>query len=506
MLAMSDSLLSTLLRYGILSVVDVLASAFCIRGIVLFLTYTRVAALLFVVVIISFVGPNTFGYLRPPEFSVYTKGAGLLFFSPFQLYLYGLFLATLFQNKLAARDVMKGGGWSWMLAFAALFACHVAYGLATGVPLALVVSTGGLINVLHMSMIAYVAVSALRDEYSLGLAIRTFLGIAVLRGCYGLARFLFAGGDPQNAYRDSVLTLTFFDVSEGVIASLVVFYCAGRLIRCWSTLSAVSRAFFAGAISVELLVILLSYRRTNWYGLLLATFYFVWLLPRNKRAITAVLVVLPMVLAVIYLNTARNPSAGQSNLSPIERIAPDVDAHGGIKSPSSRFYELYRAFATVQQHPWVGVGAWGQFEVSANDLQWHQGNFGFVHSGLGHVLLKSGLVGLILFCGILISAWRFAARGRAHVAERHLALFDSCRVGLVFMVPGLLFGTPIAEIRTMALLGVVLAVPVAISRVARSQEAQSASRPESAMARAMSPFKPPGSYTARRQPAIKPEV
>jgi hypothetical protein len=74
------------------------------------------------------------------------------------------------------------------------------------------------------------------------------------------------------------------------------------------------------------------------------------------------------------------------------------------------------------------------------------------------------------------------------------------------MVPALLFGTPIVEIRAMALLGVVLAVPVAISRVARSQEAQSASRPERAVARVTPPFKPPGSYTARRQPAMKPEV
>jgi hypothetical protein len=505
MLAMSESLLSTLLRWGTLSAVVVLASAICIRGIVLFLTYTRVAALLFICVIISFVGPNSFGYLRPPEFSVYTKGGGLLFFPLFQLYLYGLFLATLFQNTLAGRDVMKGAGGRWTLAFAALFACQVAYGLATGVPLDLVMSTGGLINVLHMSMIAYVAVSALRDEYSLGLAVRTFLGIAVLRGCYGLARFLFAGGDPQNAYRDGSLKLTFFDSSEGLIASLVVSYCAGQLIRSWSTLSAVRRAFFAGAIGVELLVILLSYRRTSWYGFLLGAFYFVWLLPRNKRAITAALVVLPMILAVISLNAARNPSPDRSDPSAVDRIAPDVDAHSGITSPSSRFYELYRAFQTVEQHPLLGVGAWGQFQVSANDLQWHQGNFGFVHSGLGHILLKSGLVGLVLFCGTLISAWRFAAQGRAHVAERHLALFDSFMAGLVFMVPTLLFGGPIVDIRSMALLGVLLAVPVAIVRVARFQQTEAASTPEPMIPRANAST--PQTRTLHvRQPAMRPEV
>ncbi len=393
------------------------------------------------------------------------------------------------------------------MAFAALFAGHVGYGLTTGVPLDLLFSNKGLANVLHMSMIAYVVVSALRDEQALAVATRTFLGIAVLRGCYGLVRFLFAGGDPQNAYRDLGLKLTFFDVSEGVIASLVVYYCAGRLLRGWSTLSAVSRAFFAGAITVELLVILLSYRRTSWYGVVLATVYFVWLLPRDKRAITAVLVVLPMVLAVIYLNMARYQSVEQTNQSPLERVAPDVGTNSDIRSPSNRFYELYRAFETVRQHPLLGAGAWGEFEVGTNEavLQYHQGDFGFVHSGLGHILLKSGLVGLVLFCGIVISAWRFAALARTHLADRHLALFNSSRAGLVFMVPGMLFGTPIVEIRPMLLLGVILAVPIAISRVARSQEVQSASRPERAMARAVSPFKPPGPHTARRQPAMSPK-
>lgn len=250
---MSDSLLPILLRYGILAVVFVLASALCIAAIALFLTHTRAAALLFIVVLISFVTANTFGYLRPPDFSIYTKGEGKLFFPLIQFYLYGLCLATVFQNRLAGRVVMKGAGRGWMLAFAALFAGHVASGFASGVSLALVFSTEGLVNVIHMSMIAYVVSSALRDEHSLALAVRTFLGIAVLRGCYGLARFVFAGGDPQNAYRELALKLTFFDGSEGLIASLVVLYCAGKLLRGWSTLSLTTRALFVGAAGVELL-------------------------------------------------------------------------------------------------------------------------------------------------------------------------------------------------------------------------------------------------------------
>ncbi len=97
---MSDSLLSTLLRYAMFSGILLLASAFCIRGIALFLTYTRVAALLFIVVILSNVNPGDFGYLEESGPSVYIKGVSVFFFPLFQYYLYGLFLATLSKTAL----------------------------------------------------------------------------------------------------------------------------------------------------------------------------------------------------------------------------------------------------------------------------------------------------------------------------------------------------------------------------------------------------------------------
>lgn len=465
-------MLPDLFRYGVLPLVVVFASILCILALALFLTHTRAAAILLIVVILSFITATSFGYLDAPTFSVYNKGTRTFFFPLIQYYLYGLFFVTLFHNKLVGRTLLKGAGDRWMLAFAALFAIHVAYGLATGIPLALVLSTGGLLNVLHLSMIAYITANALRDDDSLVLLVRLLVGIVLLRGCYALVRFLFAGGDPQNAYSNVsqlALKVTFWDASEGLIAALVVFYCAGRLLRGWNALSLGARAFCALAIGVELLVILLSYRRTSWYGLLFASAYLTWQLPRNKRAVPLVLAALSILLPVIYLSTIRfQKTLGQGNLSLIERLAPDIDTRNSVSSPSSRFYELYTASETVRRNPLVGVGAWGDFDVGVNDagLEYHQGNFGFVHSGFGHVLLKSGLVGLFLFCGMLLSPWRFARRARTSVPERRLPAFDSCRAGLVFMIPSLLAGTPIVEFRAMALMGVLLAVPIAIAKMA----------------------------------------
>jgi hypothetical protein len=345
-----------------------------------------------------------------------------------------------------------------------------------------------------MSMITYVGVSVIRDEKSVAIFTKVLLGVAAASACYGLGRFLFFGGDPQNAYANLSglnLKITFWDFNEGLIASLVAVYCSWRLFREWGTLPLAARAFFVGTILVELLVILFSYRRTNWFGFLLAGCYFIWLLPKSKRAVAGLIFMLLILPPVLYLSTQRQQEAlRQSDLSLIERIAPDAGARSGIIERDTRFYELYRAFVTVTQSPVVGVGVWGEFDVglSASGLEYHKGNYDFVHSGLVHVLLKSGLTGLVFFCGILFSAWRFASRARSRVREKDLALFESCRAGLIFMVPMMLFNATVMDFRSMALLGVLLAVPIAISGVARSREPQPVHAYGPSMVLAMRPF------------------
>ena len=75
------------------------------------------------------------------------------------------------------------------------------------------------------------------------------------------------------------------------------------------------------------------------------------------------------------------------------------------------------------------------------------------------------------------------------------------------MVPTLLFGGPIVDDQAMALLGVLVAVPVAIARVARSQvDAVRKLRLNARWHVRCLRSSRSGSYTARRQPAMKPEV
>jgi hypothetical protein len=299
----------------------------------------------------------------------------------------------------------------------------------------------------------------------------------VARGCYGLGRFLFFGGDPQNAYANLAgmsLKLTYWDFNEGLIATVVAFYCGWKVFREWATLSRGARVFFLGGLVVELLVVMLSYRRAQQYGLILAGLYFVWLLPKGKRALGFGAFAALMAAALVVLGTHRAEEAlRRGNLTLMERLAPDVAGRGGIVSGRSRFYELYVALDTVRRSPLVGVGSWGEFKVGvdASGLSYHRGDYTFVHSGLGQVLLKSGLIGLVIFCGILFSGWTFASRGRPWVRPGELALFEACRAGLAFLVPTLIAAPLIPDFRAMALLGVILAVPIAVSTVARAPRA-----------------------------------
>jgi len=111
---------------------------------------------------------------------------------------------------------------------------------------------------------------------------------------------------------------------------------------------------------------------------------------------------------------------------------------------------------------------WGRFQ-SGPLISWQSGPdaFTFVHSGVLHILFKTGLVGGTLF---LITAFlfvRFVITNRRSVPAPARFLLDACVGGFLFMVPDFLIGTPIPQFRTMMLYGLLLALPYVIVGVAR---------------------------------------
>ena len=131
----------------------------------------------------------------------------------------------------------------------------------------------------------------------------------------------------------------------------------------------------------------------------------------------------------------------------------------------SRFYELETAAHSLQDNWLWGLGSWGQFFDLENLLDYHFGEFDYVHSGFGHLLFKTGVIGLVLFSALLMTFLWHIMRHRPHYRGNHALLADAGLAGLLFWLPTLLVGTPIIEFRTMLLLGFTLALPFLAPRL-----------------------------------------
>jgi len=126
---------------------------------------------------------------------------------------------------------------------------------------------------------------------------------------------------------------------------------------------------------------------------------------------------------------------------------------------ASRFYELEAAARSLDGNWLFGLGSWGSFYGDEDILDYHFGKFDFVHSGFGHVILKSGLLGLALFVGLLLTFTIHYFKHRKQLMGSSALLADAGFAGLLFWMPTLLIGTPIIEFRSMLLLGMTLALP-----------------------------------------------
>ena len=115
------------------------------------------------------------------------------------------------------------------------------------------------------------------------------------------------------------------------------------------------------------------------------------------------------------------------------------------------------AFDTIRDHWLLGAGTWAEFRGGM--IAYHFGVYDFVHSGIVHIWLKTGLVGLALFLGGLLSYMVFVHAKRKLIEPEQRALFEAGFAGFLFSIPNLLIGTPVIEFRTMLLLGLVLAIP-----------------------------------------------
>ena len=396
--------------------------------------------------------------------TIYSRGTGVLFFGFVNLYLYWLGMVVLFNMLWHKRSPPVAGVRKYLLFFVLLYFVYICFGLYFKQPFFLIISQTGVLNVFNMTVFVYVMLRVFNDQKSVDELIRFFLVCAMVRGIFGLVRFAFFGGDPANYYanfQDINVKLTFFDINDSIIAGMASFLSAWRLFDRDPADTPRARLMYWAMLVVGILVILFSYRRTAWLGLIPPALLLVWWHRQRINFFLAIPVIVMIMGGILMLWLARFHGDAGHHADLLAMLFPDATASGHFSLKSHRFFELRLALDTLRQHWLVGVGPWGLYQWSWNpDVNFHNGVFNFVHSAILHVWLKTGLIGLTLFVAALLASTVAAFHALKQInVPRWRGLAMTGFVGLTLFMPDILFGTPIIEYRTMQVMGFVLVLP-----------------------------------------------
>lgn len=435
-----------------------LAFGFCLRA-------PTMVALGFVAILCLF-SSSTWGQLQEDN-TIYARGTGLFAFSLLNLLLWVAVAATAMRTMMMRQQRLLAPSPfpPFIAAFGFLLASHLALGLISGVTALEVLGYNGILNVLNMALFAVLLLGAVRGERERRQLLMLMLALAAIRAVFGLARYKFFGGDDSNPYRNFEkldIKLVYFDIADNYIAALAAFCIAWLLLMPGVRMSLLRRALLFGLFALEIATVALSFRRSSLIGLGLMFVVLLWQLPWQRRVVSSGLGAVAMIVGAATLMRERlqfNTNQGGFLSSLLYDVGPQR------ATEVSRFYELEAAAKSLDGNWLLGLGSWGSFYGNEEALDYHFGKFDFVHSGFGHLVLKSGFVGLLLFVALLAAFVSHYLKYRRALSGNSALLADAGVAGLLFWLPTLLIGTPIIEFRSMLLIGLTLALPYLHPRV-----------------------------------------
>lgn len=397
--------------------------------------------------------------------TIYARGTGLFNFSLLNLLLWTAAAASLVR-RLGNRQLPATPSPFALsfLAFMFLLAGHVTLGLMADKDVSVILGYNGILNVGNMLLFCLLLVLAIETEQQRRQLLLLMLGLAALRALYGMVRYLWLGGDSSNPYRNFEnldIKLFYFDIADNYVAAFAAFCIAWLLLMPQSRIALPKRVLLLALLALEVAAVALSFRRSSLIGLVLMSLVLLWQLPWQRRlqgmlAGTGVLML--AALAFMRQRLQFNSSSDSFLSSLLYDIGP------ARTTEVSRFYELEAAAHSLQGNWLFGLGSWGTFYGNEDILDYHFGKFDFVHSGFGHLVLKSGLVGLALFAALLLAFTLHYLRNRSRLRGNAALLADAGFGSFLFWLPTLLVGTPVIEFRSMLLLGLALALPYLASR------------------------------------------
>lgn len=410
----------------------------------------------FLVVLFMF-SYSTWGQLVVVD-TIYSRGSGLFYFSLLNLALFVAGIAALVRKLANPQNPHLAAPLApYFFTFTFLLLSHIALGLMSGIELNEILAYEGLLNIFNMFIFMYLIVMAFNTEKDKKNLLLTFLALAAIRSIFGLVRYVLFDGDSANPYRNFEgmdIKVFFFDIGDNFVAAITAFCAAWLLLNPTVKLSLPKRLLLYGFLVLQVAAIVLSYRRSSLLGLALVFGLMLFLIPTRKRLQLILLMAAMLPIAVVTFFEDRTQFAGATDI--FSALTYDITPKQG---EPNRFYELYAAAESLKGNWLFGLGTWGRFTGDQELLAFHMGKFMFVHSGFGHIILKSGIVGLLIFCALLLSYVAFYLRTRKRLAGNSKLLSDMGFAGFVFWIPTLLVGTPVIEFRTMLLFGMCLALP-----------------------------------------------
>lgn len=438
-------------------------------------SFRLLPALAYLTLLFSF-SSTRYGVLDGAASTIYTRGSGQLYFPVvIWLLLFGAVWMS-FAGKLQAgpRQVAppRVGIQRWFLLWFILLLCHVCVGLLLDQPLVEILDSNGFIQIPIVGLLISLVVAGASSNRSIAVMALFLELAALLKAGFGLVRWAAFGGDPANVYANvekMAVKLTFFEIGDSLVLMLGMAVAVSMLfLRPVEGQSPWRRALHWAVLGLGLACAVLSFRRTVWIGLLLSFAWLLWQLKPSQR-FAAIGLALPVLVAAIGFVATKRLGGQAQKLGLFALVYDLVGSKYG--SEGGRMLELRLAAQEFLNSPLWGNGAWGRYGISSQ-IAWQDaqraGNF--LHSGVLHIAMKSGLIGLTLAGGVVAS---FASRVHSlrDVSAESFALLAAGCMGLMLMLPDFLIGTPVPQFRTMQLIGVCLALPFF---VARAQAARAA--------------------------------
>jgi uncharacterized membrane protein len=428
--------------------------------------------------------PSTYGLSAPNPLGLfYVMGINTFYFSLYQLLVLTLWGVVVF---FVPKPTYPDGRNPWRLIFMGYWSFGVtlmAWMLADSSPwfsndwLMSVFWKSSYPYLLWQGIFLYIIYSTLTHRADLRRLGLLMVAAVTINHLWGMFRYVALGGDPQNAYalmEHLSVKITFWDISDSVMATFLVGYGIWCLLM-KPDVKRSRRLMYAGIVLLGAASVVLSSRRTAQGGLIFALIGILICLPKGKRGII-VLVMAAMIPAALVVTAQRSKD---SSGSLIDKVFLDVGTSKFENPRQSRFYEWKRAWMSLKESPVVGLGPRGSFRVIDDEgLKYHRNNFGFVHSGWGHILLKTGFLGLGIFLTMLGVFVVNVARSWSRIPDSLRPMCVGAVAALFASLPNFTVGTPIVEIRTMFVIAAMMAILMACARLARQPRDPEQHEPE----------------------------